>query len=111
MQDAGIADTLIMNHVHAMENAMESYVGQKTDRSDIRDKEASLEASQFKVNVDKRPILEFYKNNCISFFVPAAFTSLIILDRDAFQFSASDLHSDYAFLQDFFKYEFAFDLT
>ena len=110
MQKTNISDTLVMNHVHAMDNALESYVGRKLVERISEDRSALLEASQFKVNVDKRPILEFYKNNCIAFFIPAAFTALIILDKDAFQFSASDLHADYAFLQDFFKYEFAFDV-
>jgi glycerol-3-phosphate O-acyltransferase len=110
MQQTNISDTLVMNHVHAMDNALESYVGRKLVERISEDRSALLEASQFTVNVDKRPILEFYKNNCIAFFIPAAFTALIILDKDAFQFSASDLHADYAFLQDFFKYEFAFDV-
>jgi glycerol-3-phosphate O-acyltransferase len=59
---------------------------------------------------NKRLSLEYYKNNCIHFFVPAAYTALAILSYDAFQFSASALHSDYEFLQDFFKYEFAHDV-
>jgi glycerol-3-phosphate O-acyltransferase len=42
--------------------------------------------------------------------VPAAFTALAILKKDAFQFSTVDLHNEYAFFQDIFKYEFAFDL-
>ena len=110
MQEANISDTLVMNHVRAMDNALESYVSRKLVERVSDDRTALLEACQFKVNTDKRPILEFYKNNCIAFFIPAAFTALIILDKDAFQFSASDLHGDYAFLQDFFKYEFAFDV-
>ncbi|MBU0699526.1 MAG: glycerol-3-phosphate acyltransferase, partial [Proteobacteria bacterium] len=36
--------------------------------------------------------------------------ALSILIKDAFQFSASDLHADYKFLQYFFKYEFAYDV-
>ena len=109
-QHADISDTLLMNHDHALDNALESYVGRKLVERISETREESLDASQFKVMVDKRPILEFYKNNCIAYFIPAAFTALIILDKDAFQFSASDLHADYAFLQDFFKYEFAFDV-
>jgi glycerol-3-phosphate O-acyltransferase len=35
---------------------------------------------------------------------------LAILSYDAFQFSASVLHADYRFLQEFFKYEFAYDV-
>lgn len=110
MQNANISDTLLMNHEHAMDNALESYVSRKLVERISENRTDSLEACQFKVNADKRPILEFYKNNCIAFFIPAAFTALIILDKDAFQFSSSDLHDDYAFLQDFFKYEFAFDV-
>ncbi|MBN1840923.1 MAG: 1-acyl-sn-glycerol-3-phosphate acyltransferase [Deltaproteobacteria bacterium] len=59
---------------------------------------------------NKRMNLEYYKNNCIHHFVPAAYTALAILSYDAFQFSASALHSDYNFLQEFFKYEFAYDV-
>ncbi len=59
---------------------------------------------------NKRPNLEYYKNNCIAYFVPAAFTALAILEKDAFQFSATDLSETYAFLQDFFKNEFAYDV-
>jgi glycerol-3-phosphate O-acyltransferase len=64
----------------------------------------------FKVNENKRQNLEYYKNNCISFFIPGAITALAILAKDAFQFSASDLHDDYKLLQYFFKYEFAYDV-
>jgi len=110
MQKADIADTLVMNHVHAMDNALESYITRKLVDRIADGRSVPLEACKFKVNVDKRPILEFYKNNCISFFIPIAFTAIIILDKDAFQFSASDLRADYEFLQDFFKYEFAFDV-
>jgi glycerol-3-phosphate O-acyltransferase len=35
---------------------------------------------------------------------------MAILEKDAFQFSAADLHSDYKFLQSFFKFEFAYDV-
>jgi glycerol-3-phosphate O-acyltransferase len=42
--------------------------------------------------------------------VPAAFTALSIFECDAFQFAATDLHRSYRFLQDFFKYEFSYDL-
>jgi glycerol-3-phosphate O-acyltransferase len=57
----------------------------------------------------KRPHLEYYKNTCVAFFVPAAFTALAILQEDAFQLSASGLHTRYEFLQDLFRNEFVFD--
>jgi glycerol-3-phosphate O-acyltransferase len=69
-----------------------------------------VEQQRFVVPENKRLNLEYYKNNCIHFFVPTAYTSLAILSYDAFQFSASALHRDYSFLQEFFKYEFAYDV-
>ena len=53
--------------------------------------------------------MEYYKNNCVGFFIPAAFTALAILEADAFRFSSTQLHARYAFLQNFFKYEFSYD--
>jgi len=43
--------------------------------------------------------------------VPAAFIAAAILEKDAFQFSSACLHDRYRYLQDLFKYEFAFDLA
>jgi glycerol-3-phosphate O-acyltransferase len=71
---------------------------------------AAMREQGFVVPENKRLNLEYYKNNCIHHFVPAAYTALAILSYDAFQFSASALHADYRFLQEFFKYEFAYDV-
>ncbi|MDX2446192.1 MAG: 1-acyl-sn-glycerol-3-phosphate acyltransferase [Desulfobacterales bacterium] len=110
LQNADITDTLVMDHTHAVENVLEDYAGRKLIERIDENKDGPLSEAIYKVNVSKRPVLEYYKNNCISFFVPAAFTALAILEKDAFQFSASDLQKVYLFLQDFFKYEFAFDV-
>jgi glycerol-3-phosphate O-acyltransferase len=109
-QKAEVADTLVLDHVHAVKNVIETYIDRKFIENISEDKDSPIEESLLKVNVSKRPILEYYKNNCIAFFVPAAFVALIILDKDAFQFSATDLRDSYAFLQDFFKYEFTYDI-
>ncbi len=109
-QEATLADTLLFDHVHAVENALDTYVQRKFIERITKDKEASHTDILFKVNENKRPNLEYYKNNCIAFFVPAAITAISILVKDAFQFSASDLHADYKFLQYFLKYEFAYDV-
>jgi len=63
----------------------------------------------FIVKNNKRPILEYYKNNCITHFVPAAYAALSILTHDAFQFQMADIVSDYRFLEDFFSFEFTHD--
>lgn len=65
---------------------------------------------QYNLPAERRLQLEYYKNNCIAFFIPAAITALAILEKEAFQFSAMDLHDRYRYFQDFFKYEFAFDV-
>ena len=110
LQNADIADTLVMDHVHAVENVLEDYTSRKLIERIDENKDGPLSQATYKINISKRPVLEYYKNNCVSFFVPAAFTALAILEKDAFQFSASDLQKVYLFLQDFFKYEFAFDV-
>ncbi len=109
-QNAKLADTLLMDHVRAADQVLNTYIQRKFIERIAKDKDEELADVLFKVNESKRPNLEYYKNNCIAFFVPAAITALAILVKDAFQFSASDLHDDYNFLQYFFKYEFAYDV-
>jgi glycerol-3-phosphate O-acyltransferase len=109
-QNATLADTLIIDHEHSIKNALNSYVQEKFIETVNTKGDRQTDEAVYKVNESKRPVLEYYKNNCISFFVPAAFTSLAILKKDAFQFSDSDLHSDYKFLQELFINEFAYDV-
>ena len=110
LQGAKLADTLLIDHIHAIEHAYDSYIQRKFIECITKDRDDPLSDSLYKVNESKRPHLEYYKNNCISFFIPGAIAALTILVRDAFQFSASDLHDSYEFLQYFFKYEFAYDV-
>ena len=109
-QGAALADTLIIDQDHAIRNAFDAYTQRKFIDPLPRAKENPAPELKYRVIENKRPFLEYYKNNCISFFIPAAFTALEILKKDAFQFSASDLHDGYAFLQEFFKNEFAYDI-
>jgi glycerol-3-phosphate O-acyltransferase len=109
-QNAKLADTLVLDHVHAIQHALEAYVQSKFIEALTKDKDTPYSERSYKINTARRPYLEYYKNNCITFFIPAAFTAMAILEKDAFQFSATDLHSDYKFLQSFFKFEFAYDV-
>ncbi len=109
-QDAKLADTLILDQVYAVEQALDAFVQRKFIEPVSKDKSIPHHDRDYLVNAAKRPSLEYYKNNCIAFFIPAAFTALSILEKDAFQFSAADLHADYRFLQNFFKFEFAYDI-
>jgi len=108
--DTKLADTLIMSPDHALEQAFEAYVQRKfiepaAKKDDLR--EGHL---RYRTAPEKRPSLEYYKNNCVACFVPAAFSALAILESDAFQFVSTDLHLNYRYLQDLFKYEFAYDI-
>lgn len=103
--DAMLSDTLSANATKALKQAMNIYSERKLIEPVSSQQEDDAEIS-FKVNANKRPVLEYYKNNCISFFIPAAYTALEILEKDSPQFSAPDLYPGYAFLQEFLKKEF-----
>ncbi len=109
-QQARLADTLLLDQAHAIDQALDSYVQRKFIEPGPGTIESEPAERSYTVNVNRRPYLEYYKNSCIASFIPAAITALTILQKDAFQFSASDLHSDYRFVRDFFKYEFAYDV-
>ena len=109
-QEAKLADTLLFDHVHAVEHVLDIYTQRKLIEKNPEDQTEPSSEEYFTVNVEKRPVLDYYKNICISFFIPAAITSLAILEKDAFQFSAAELHSGYTFLQEFFKNEFAYNI-
>ena len=107
---AELAETLILDADRAFQQTVENYVQRKFIERVSLGTEEDKESIVFTVSENKRPNLEYYKNNCIVHFVPAAFTALAILEKDAFQFSATDLQQTYTFLRDFFKNEFAYDV-
>ncbi len=63
----------------------------------------------YSIDETKRPLLEYYKNNILHFFLPAAMVSLSILARQGFEFNRTQIMEDYGFLRDFFRNEFIFD--
>ena len=60
----------------------------------------------YSIDETKRPLLEYYKNNIIHFFLPAAMVSLATLSGPGFEFERQQVLDDVRFLGDFFKYEF-----
>ncbi len=109
-QNAKLADTLVSDRLGAFEQVIESYCQRKFIERVSRDKKDIESEPMYSIREDRRLYLEYYKNNCIAFFIPAAYTAMAILQQDAFRFSAPDLHGIYAFWQSFFKYEFAYDV-
>jgi glycerol-3-phosphate O-acyltransferase len=109
-QGAKLADTLISDFRSVIEQVLDSYVQRKFIEPVHLEKGDLSNLKEFSVNVSKRPAIEYYKNNCISFFVQAAITALEILKIESFQFQSLELHQGYAFQQNFFKYEFAYNI-
>jgi len=109
-QNVELADTLQVDPQHAIENAFEAYLQRKLIETTAREKHDTITEPEYSVRVNQRINLEYYKNNCVAFFIPAAYTAMEILNLDAFQFSTADIHSGYKSLQHLFKYEFAYDV-
>jgi glycerol-3-phosphate O-acyltransferase len=107
---ASLADTLMFDPLRAVENVLEVYTQRKFIERRQTQNDAQFTEIEYLISEARRPLLEYYKNNSISFFVPGAMTALAILDRDAFQFGTHDLLEGYRFLRDFFKNEFAYDV-
>ncbi len=109
--NAILADTLKKDTVNAFNQVLDTFVTRKfiERASRVEADESSETGELLKIHENKRPSLDYYKNNCIIFFIPAALTAASILSRDSFQFTASDLLSEYKFLQVLFSSEFAFD--
>ncbi len=63
----------------------------------------------YSIDETKRPLLEYYKNNIIHFFLPVAMVSLSILAGQGFDFDREQVLADFRFLRDLFKNEFIFD--
>jgi glycerol-3-phosphate O-acyltransferase len=106
-QKATLADTLLMDQNRVFEYVFDTYLQRRFIEPVSDDKDGA--EPQFTINTGKRSALEYYKNNCASVFIPAAFTALAILERDAFQFSGDDVFDGYYFLRNFFACEFAYD--
>lgn len=109
-QEAQLADTLLIDQQHAIDNALESYTQRKFITPIAKEKDDASPEIEYTVNESERTSLEYYKNSCISFFIPAAFTAVEILNLDAFQFAAADIHNGYRLLRHLFKNEFAYDV-
>ncbi|OGP63082.1 MAG: hypothetical protein A2V65_10045 [Deltaproteobacteria bacterium RBG_13_49_15] len=109
-QNTTLADSILLDSQLAVNNALDNYI-QRRFIEPISPPKGSPDGERvFQAKEYRRPNLDYYKNNCVSSFIPAAFTAISILEKDAFQFSAADLHGGYAFLQEFYKYEFAYSV-
>ena len=109
-QNAKLADTLVADQQRAFEQVVAAYTQRKFIEPLSKGKEAQDTEKKYQIIEGRRLYLEYYKNTCIAFFIPAAYTAMAILERDSFRLSASDLHAGYGFWRRFFKFEFAYDV-
>lgn len=75
----------------------------------LKDEDDDLEEEVYTMEDSKRLTLEYYKNNAVHFFLPAAYVSTSILAQQTFQFSLTQILEDVAFMKNFFKFEFVYD--
>ncbi len=108
-QQAGLTDSLANDPHGAFVKVIQNYIDRKFIAPPEKNNHPGGIEIRFKINDNKRLALEYYKNSCIAFFVPAVFTAFSILEKKAFQFSSSDLHNGYNFLQNLFANEFTKD--
>jgi glycerol-3-phosphate O-acyltransferase len=109
-QNVKLADSLVTDHRRVFDQVIDLYCQRKFIDPLAKGKENNAADKHFAINENRRLNLEYYKNNCIAFFIPAAYTAMAILEKDTFRFSASELHAGFEFWQEFFKYEFALDV-
>ncbi len=64
----------------------------------------------FYVPEERRLTIEFYKNNILHFFIPAAFVATSILSKQTDGVSKEQIVADYTYFRKLFKYEFVYDL-
>ena len=105
-----LADTIVAGPQRAFEQVLDSYCQRKFIEPNGPDKKNKTVADTYRANENRRAYLEYYKNNCIAFFVPAAYTVMAILEKKALRFCTTDLQTGYDFWQNFFTYEFAYDV-
>ncbi len=103
------SDSLTANPEGALHNSLVDCIKRKIIDPQDLDGESPSRTVHYRINSKKRAGLDYFKNNVINTFIPAAFTALLIREKDAFQFSAANLHANYNFLQDLFINEFTPD--
>ncbi len=104
-----LSDTLLMAPDNTLDTVINNFIDRKFIELADEDEEDITPETHFIVKYNKRPILDYYKNSVISFFVAHAYTAVAILETDRFQFTLLDLIPRYKFLQKLFVDEFSFD--
>ncbi len=104
-----MADTLTVDPDSSLDYVINVFLSRNfIELADEDEKELS-DTTYLIVKDNKRPILDYYKNNAIYFFIPAAYTAAAIIEQDRIQFVPQDLVARYRFFEHLFIDEFSFD--
>ncbi len=101
------AETLLIDAPHAVRHILKRFGQQKYIKRFTTTERSAGNSGHYQVNPAKRSALDYYKNNAIAPFVPAALTAIAILAADAFQFTSRDLQVRFTFLLRLFQNEFS----
>ena len=104
-----LSESLMINPENAVSHILTQFVQAKIVDSSQATPNEWHDRDSLKLNKNKRLIIDYYKNNCIIHFIPAAYTAISILKRDTFQFQTADIVATFEFLSDLFQFEFTHD--
>jgi glycerol-3-phosphate O-acyltransferase len=107
--DAELSESLLIDQDYTLDAVINNFIARNFLELADEDDDEMTEHTIFIVKDNKRPILDYYKNSVISFFVHFAYTAVAILEIDRFKFSAPDLINRFNFLEKMFIDEFFFD--
>ncbi len=109
-QNVIFSETLQADTENSLKKALDIYEQRKyieRVKNEIDDEKSEI---IYNIHENRRPGLDYYKNNCINHFIPASVTAIAIFSHDAFDFKVSDLTETYNFIREFFIDEFPYDL-
>jgi glycerol-3-phosphate O-acyltransferase len=104
-----LSETLLLDLDNTFNTVIYNFLSRNFMELVDEDEEEITDDTYFIVKHNKRAILDYYKNSVISFFVPAAYTAVAILEVDRFNFALPDLVRRFRFLQKIFHDEFFSD--
>lgn len=102
-KECRLSETLQKYRKNALREALKNY-----SRNHLIEEYADEDAPLYTVKEDRRPLLDYYKNTSLHFFVSMGVLTSILNSGGSDKFPMRGVEADYAALQDLFKYEFTF---
>lgn len=109
---APVAESLLIAPEQGVLSALSAYTKRKFIAPIMEDKKnpPPLAETVYDIKHNHRPDLDYYRNNCITAFIPLAFASLSIMGLARERFTPDELSETYFFLKNLFRLEFVRDV-